>query len=85
MAKKFIPTKDNCTVPIIPDRETGKAYGIITGDNGKMFINRQLYYTWIAKSVCFIDTDGIIYAPVWATDSISWKVLNRMYTEIKNR
>lgn len=66
MAKKFIPNAETCDVRIIPDRETEKAFGVIIGSNGK-WTNPRDIYAWIAKSVCYIDADGTIYAPRWAT------------------
>lgn len=64
--KKFVPNKKNCTVNIIPCGETEKAYQIYDGSNGLIGRGQKSYYKYIAKSICYIDEDGNIYAPNWA-------------------
>lgn len=64
---KFVPTKDNCTVQIHPVHETAKRYVVEDSDNG--MVSRQNYKTfskYIAKSICYIDSDGNVFAPFWA-------------------
>lgn len=64
---KFVPTKDNCTVQIHPAYETPKCYVIADGDNGMVSRqNYKAYHKRIAKSVCYVDNDGNIFAPFWA-------------------
>lgn len=63
--RKFIPTKQTCTKEIIPIGETEKAYQIEDGTNGHTRHVKE-YYKYIAKSVCFIDEQGRIFAPAWA-------------------
>ena len=63
---KFIPSKENCTVRIVPLFKTEKAYAIEDGSNGLTGKGCKVFYHYIAKSVCFVDEDGSIYCPVWA-------------------
>lgn len=65
MARRFTPTKENCTVPIEIDHETEKAYAVCTGTNGKI-TNTHYFYKFIAKSICYVDEDGNVFAPIWA-------------------
>ena len=60
---KFIPTAENCTRRIDVCDATEKAYAYYTG----------LYSTkgkphkgWIAKSVCYKNENGEVFAPHWA-------------------
>lgn len=63
----FIPAATNCTVEIFPHGETEKAYQIEDGTNGKITRgNYKAFYKYIAKSVCYVDVNGKIYAPIWA-------------------
>lgn len=64
--KSFIPTKENCIKQIFPEGETEKAYKVCVGSNGHIG-NPKLYYDYIAKSICYVDETGKIFAPVWAT------------------
>lgn len=75
MTKRFVPSEKTCDVRIQPDKITEKAYGVIVGDNGK-WMHRQFQYAWIAKSVCWIDTDGTIYAPRWATRDLPFGMVS---------
>ena len=61
--KKFVPTATNCTRLIDVCDATEKAYAYYTG----------LYSTkgkphkhWIAKSVCYVNEEGEVFAPSWA-------------------
>ena len=63
---KFVPTRENCQVLILPVSQTEKAYELEDGSNGLVGRGRRLYYKYVAKSVCFIDENGDIYAPAWA-------------------
>ena len=67
---KFMPTKNNCTVPINPEYETEKAYAIVIGESG-LWTNPQTYYEYIPKSICYVDKEGQIYAPHWAIPKVS--------------
>ena len=62
---KFTPSAEKCTVQIFPEFETEKAYAIFSGTNG-LVKNVKVYYSYIAKSICWIDENGKIFAPVWA-------------------
>lgn len=60
---KFVPTKENCTRLVDVCDQTEKAYGYYTGfysTKGKP------HKDWIAKSICYVDENGNVYAPVWA-------------------
>ena len=63
---KFAPSAKSCTVQIFPICETEKAYQVPDGSNGKIGHCRE-YYKYIAKSICYIDDNGNIFAPSWAT------------------
>ena len=63
---KFNPNKESCTVQIYPCGETEKAYQIYDGSNGKVGRDQKSYFKYIAKSICYIDKNGNIYAPSWA-------------------
>lgn len=66
-AKKFVPSAKTCTVEIHPDYETEKAYAVFAGDNGCVVkSNRKVYYSFVAKSICYVDENGKIFKPVWA-------------------
>lgn len=65
--RKFVPSAKNCTVLINPYAETEKAYIVEDGSNGCITRgNIRTYDKYIAKSICFVDEDGKIYAPIWA-------------------
>ena len=60
--KKFIPTAENCTRRIDVCDGTEKAYAYYTGlysTNGKP------HKEWIAKSVCYKNENGEVFAPHW--------------------
>lgn len=63
---KFVPTATNCTVQIFPCGETEKAYQVYDGSNGHVGRSMKHYYKYIAKSICYADENGNIYAPIWA-------------------
>lgn len=63
--KAFIPSKKNCPIEIFPCGQTEKAYQLEDGSNGKIG-HCKIYYKYIAKSVCYIDDSGRIFAPVFA-------------------
>ena len=64
---KFTPSKENCTVRIFPLAETSKAYQIEDGSNGKIGRSScKVYYKYIAKSICYTDENGNVFAPLWA-------------------
>lgn len=66
-SKKFVPDAKNCTVRIFPCGETEKAYRIADGTNGKITRgNMKIYYKYVAKSICYVDDDGNVFAPLWA-------------------
>lgn len=62
---KFTPSAEKCTVQIFPEFETKKSYAIFAGTNG-LVKNVKVYYSYIAKSICWIDEEGKIFAPAWA-------------------
>ena len=65
--KKFTPSKESCTVQIRPLGETAKAYQIEDGSNGKIGRSScKVYYKYIAKSICYTDENGNVFAPLWA-------------------
>ena len=66
--KKFIPNAKNCIVQIHPYalKETEKAYAIEDGSNGLVGKKMKAYYKYIAKSVCYVDSNGNVFAPFWA-------------------
>lgn len=64
--KPFVPSKETCTVWITPCGSTEKAYQIEAGWNGMWGRGRKEYYKYVAKSVCWIDEEGRIFAPAWA-------------------
>jgi len=64
-SRKFVPSKESCTVQIFPIGETDKAYQVPDGSNGKIG-HCKVYYKWIAKSICWADENGNIFAPKWA-------------------
>lgn len=66
MAKRFTPSRENCRVLIEVDHETDKAYAVCTGTNGKV-TNTHYYYEFVAKSICYTDDQGRVFAPEWAT------------------
>ena len=63
---KFVPSSKNCTVEIIPCGETDKSYQVYDGANGYVGRKQKSYYKYIAKSICFVDENGKIFAPSWA-------------------
>ena len=64
---KFQVNKESCTVEIDPVYETEKAYALYDGTNGLVGkSNMKVYYKFVAKSICFVDEDGKIFAPAWA-------------------
>lgn len=65
-SSKFIPTAKNCTKHITPCDETENAYQIYDGSNGRVGRGSRPYFKYIAKSICYIDENGDIYAPSWA-------------------
>lgn len=66
-SKKFVPSEKSCTVQIYPLAESEKAYQIEDGTNGLVGRSQcKEYYKWVAKSVCFVDESGNIFAPLWA-------------------
>lgn len=61
--KKFVPTAENCTRLVDVCDATEKAYAYYTGfysTKGKPHKN------WIAKSVCYVNEKGEVFAPNWA-------------------
>lgn len=65
--KKFTPSKESCTVQIFPLGETDKAFEIEDGSNGKIGRSTcKTYSKYVAKSICYIDENGKIFAPLWA-------------------
>lgn len=62
---KFTPSAEKCTVQIFPEFETEKAYAIFAGTNG-LVKNVKVYYSYIAKSICWEDENGKVFAPAWA-------------------
>lgn len=51
------------------DHETEKAYAVCTGTNGKI-TRTHYFYEFVAKSICYTDAEGNVYAPEWATRDI---------------
>ena len=64
--RNFTPSKENCTVRISPCGSTDKAYEIEDGWNGHWGRQSKCYYKYIAKSICYVDEEGRIFAPAWA-------------------
>lgn len=64
--KPFVPTLENCTVEIRPEFKTEKAYALFDGTDGHVGRHVKTYYKYVAKSVCYVDDNGKIFAPVWA-------------------
>lgn len=62
---KFVPSAKSCTVKITPCGETEKSYQVYDGADGRITRNKS-YYKYIAKSICYTDEEGNIYAPTWA-------------------
>lgn len=61
--KSFVPTAENCTRLVDVCDATEKAYAYYTGfysTKGKPHKN------WIAKSVCYVNEKGEVFAPNWA-------------------
>lgn len=63
--RKFSPSKENCKVMIHPLGGTEKSYVLPDGSNGKTRHCKE-YYRYIAKSICYVDENGNIFAPYWA-------------------
>ena len=64
--RKFTPNQKNCTIQIMPCGETEKAYIVEDGCNGYITRgNRKEYYKYIAKSICYTDENGNVFAPKW--------------------
>lgn len=63
---KFAPSAKNCTVQIHPCGETEKSYQVYDGNNGRVGRGLKLYYKYIAKSICYVDENGNVFAPIWA-------------------
>ena len=61
--KKFVPTAENCTRRIDVCDATDKAYAYYTG-----FISTKgvAHREWIAKSICYKNEKGEVFAPIWA-------------------
>ena len=65
--EKFQPSQESCKVEIEPAYETEKAYALYDGTNGMISKqNMKVYYKFIAKSICYVDENGKIFAPAWA-------------------
>lgn len=61
--KKFIPTAENCKRRLDVCDATDKAYAYYTGfysTKGKP------HKEWVAKSVCYKNENGEVFAPYWA-------------------
>lgn len=58
--------RNTCTVKITPCGETEKAYQLYDGSNGRIGRGLRHYYKYVAKSICWTDENGNIYAPKWA-------------------
>ena len=65
-SRKFVPSAKTCTVLITPCGETDKAYQVYDGSNGLVGRGQRNYYRYVAKSICYTDADGHVYAPAWA-------------------
>lgn len=63
---KFIPNTKNCPVQIHPCGETEKSYQVYDGSNGRVGRGLKHYYKYIAKSICYVDENGNVFAPIWA-------------------
>ena len=61
--KKFVPSAANCPKELDVCDETEKAYAYYTGLYG---LNGKPHKEWIAKSVCYVDENGKVFAPLWA-------------------
>lgn len=74
--KKFEPNKETCTVQIRVHHETEKAYAVYAGNNGRITRNRE-WYEFVAKSICYVDENGNVFAPSWATRGIPFSEIIR--------
>lgn len=64
---KFKPTKENCLCLVDVCDSTDKAYAYYTGfysTKGKP------HKAWVAKSVCYKDENGLVFAPAWAMEPV---------------
>ena len=42
-------------------------YVVFKGDNGSIIpANRKVFYGYVAKSLCYVDENGVVFCPVWA-------------------
>ena len=73
---KFRPSAESCTVKIKVHHETEKAYAVYAGHSGGYLYGRDLY-EFVAKSICYIDDDGDVYAPSWATRGIPFSEIGK--------
>lgn len=73
---KFEPNKDNCTVQIKVHHETERAYAVWAGNAGGYLRSRDIY-EFIGKSICYVDEDGRVFAPSWATRGIPFSEIIR--------
>lgn len=60
--KKFIPTAQNCTILVDVCDVSEKAYCYETG----FFKNGKPMMAWVSKAICYEDSKGNVYMPVWA-------------------
>lgn len=63
---KFEPSAENCTVCINVDHEHGRAYAVWAGSTGG-YLHGEAIYEYVAKSICYTDELGNVFAPDWAT------------------
>ena len=58
--KKFVPTAENCTRLVDVCDATEKAYAYYTGFNST---KGKPHKNWIAKSICYVNEKGEVFAP----------------------
>lgn len=73
--RKFVPTEGNCPIRIVPYGETDMAYAVDAGSNGLHGSSYRHYTCYVAKSVCYVDDAGRIFAPRFATSDIPYDIL----------
>ena len=61
--KEFVPTAENCTRRIYVCDATEKAYAYYTGFYSTKGVPHK---EWVAKSVCYKNENGEVFAPYWA-------------------
>lgn len=74
---KFVPSKENCTVCIKVHHETEKAYAVYAGHTSGYLYGKDIY-EFVGKSICYVDEQGNVYAPKWATRGIPFSEIKQV-------